>query len=97
MDTMDTGDEYDQDLISTEMLGNISNRSQSHTNVNMRLTRYKICDCSNQRKTEWKGVLKTNRNMGKGLHKLFKTVVKETSQYLSPLGESVSEVFNFIP
>ena len=35
--------------------------------------------------------------MGKGLYKLFKTVVKEISQYLPILGESGSEVSYFIP
>ena len=34
--------------------------------------------------------------MGKGLHKVFKTVVKEVSQDLPPLGESGSEVSYFI-
>ena len=35
--------------------------------------------------------------MGKGLHKIFSTVVKEISQELTPLGESGSEVSHFIP
>ena len=35
--------------------------------------------------------------MGKGLHKVFNTVVKEISQELAPLGESGSEVSHFIP
>ena len=35
--------------------------------------------------------------MGKGLHKLFITVVKEISQELTPLGESGLEVSHFIP
>ena len=35
--------------------------------------------------------------MGKGLHKVFITVVKEILQELTPLGESGSEVSNFIP
>ena len=35
--------------------------------------------------------------MGKGLHKVFKTVVKEISQDLIPLGESGSEFSHFIP
>ena len=35
--------------------------------------------------------------MGKGLHKLFKNVVKENSQELPLLGESGSEVSHFIP
>ena len=35
--------------------------------------------------------------MGKGLHKVFSTVVKEIFQELTPLGESGSEVSQFIP
>ena len=35
--------------------------------------------------------------MGKGLHKVFSTVVKEISQELKPLEESGSEVYHFIP
>ena len=35
--------------------------------------------------------------MGKVLHHVFKTVVKEISQELTPLGESSSEVSHFIP
>ena len=37
------------------------------------------------------------QNVGKGLHKVFSTVVKDISQELTPLGESVSEVSHFIP
>ena len=36
MDAMDSGDESDHDLISTEMLENICDRSQSHPSVNKR-------------------------------------------------------------
>ena len=35
--------------------------------------------------------------MGKGLYKVFKTVVKYILQYLPPFGESGSEVSHFIP
>ena len=35
--------------------------------------------------------------MVKDLHKLFKTVVEEISQELTPLGQSGSEVPHFIP
>ena len=35
--------------------------------------------------------------MGKGLHKVFSTVVKEILQELTALGESGSEVSHFIP
>ena len=37
------------------------------------------------------------QNMGKGLHKVFKTAVKDILKYLPPLGESGSEVSYFIP
>ena len=40
--------------------------------------------------SEWKGALKATQNTGKGLHKVFKNVVKDISQYLPPLGESGS-------
>ena len=35
--------------------------------------------------------------MGKGSHKLFKNVVNDNLQDLTPLGESSSEVSHFIP
>ena len=35
--------------------------------------------------------------MGKGLHKVFSTVVKKMLQELTALGESDSEVSHFIP
>ena len=43
MDTMDYGDESYHDPISTQMLENIRDRSQSHSNLNRREARYKIC------------------------------------------------------
>ena len=42
--TMDSGDESDHDRISTEMLEDIRDRSQSRPNVNQREARYKIPD-----------------------------------------------------
>ena len=48
------------------------------------------------KKYEWKGALKATRNMGKGLHKVFNTVVKEISKDFSPLEEYGSEVSHFI-
>ena len=35
--------------------------------------------------------------MGKGLHRLFSTIVSEISQELTNFGESSSEVSHFIP
>ena len=34
--------------------------------------------------------------MGKGLHKVFKTIVKDILQELTPFGESGSEVSHFV-
>ena len=42
-------------------------------------------------------MLLSTRNMGKGSHKVFKTVVKEISQDLPPLRKSSSEVSHLIP
>ena len=96
-DALDSGDESDDKPISTEMLEEICDGSQSHPDVNSRDARYKIRDRIKQIQSEWKGQVKATRNMGKGSHKVFKTAVKEILQYLPPLGESGSEVFHFIP
>ena len=45
----------------------------------MRESRYKICGRIKKRQSEWKGASKATQNMGKGLHKVFNTVVKEIS------------------
>ena len=84
MDAMDFDDESDHDLISMEMLEYIRDGSQNHININRRESRYKILHCIRQRKSEWKGALKATQRMGKVLHKVFKTAVKEISQELTP-------------
>ena len=58
------------------MLEDICGGSQSHLNVNKIEARYKIHNSIRQRQSERKGELKAKQNMGKGLHKVFKTVVK---------------------
>ena len=77
---MDYGNESYHDIISTEMLEYIRDVIQSKPNVNQREARYKICDRIRQRQQERKGSLKVTRNMGKGLHKVFKTAVREIPQ-----------------
>ena len=79
------------------MLEDIRDVSQTHPNVNRRETHYKIRDSISQGQSEWKGALKATGSMSKGLHKVFKTVVKDISQSLTHLGESGSEVSHFIP
>ena len=49
MDAIYYGNESNNDLISTEMLEDIRDRSQSHTNGNQREVRYKIGDRIRQR------------------------------------------------
>ena len=97
MDAINSGDDSDQDQISMEMLEDIHDESQTHPNVNRREAHYKIRDSIRQRKSEWKGALKDTQSTGKGLHKVFSTVVKEISQELTALGESGSEVSHLIP
>ena len=97
MDNINSGDESDHDLISTDMLEDVCDGSQTHPNVNRREARYKIRDHIKQRQSEWKGALKDTRSMGKGLHKVFSTIVKEILQELATLIESGSEVSHFIP
>ena len=64
MENINYGDESDHDPISTEMLEDIRDGSQTHTNVNRREARYKIRDRITQRQSEWKGALKATRSMG---------------------------------
>ena len=80
MDAINSGDESDHDLISTEMLEDIRDRSQTHPNVNRRESYYKIRDRIRQRQSEWKESLKATQSTGKVLHKVFSTVVKDISQ-----------------
>ena len=44
MENINSGDESDHDLISTEMLEDIPDGSQTHPNVNRKESRYKIRD-----------------------------------------------------
>ena len=76
MDAMDSGDESNHDIISTEMIEDMRGGIKSHRNLNQRESRYKIRDRISQRKSEWKGTLKSIQNMGKVLHKVFKIVIK---------------------
>ena len=58
MDAMGSGDESYHDPISTEMLEDICDGSQYHSSVTRGEACYKIRDCINERKSEWKGALK---------------------------------------
>ena len=58
MENLDSNEKSDHDLISTEMLEDIRDGSQNHSNVNKREVRYKIRDRVKKRQSEWKGALK---------------------------------------
>ena len=77
MENIDEKEKSDDNHISTEMLHDIRDGSQTHRNVDKREARHKIRDRIKQRKSEWKGVLKATHKMGKGLHKVLSTTVKE--------------------
>ena len=91
MENLDSNEKSYHDFISTEMLEDIRDGSQTHLNVNKREARCKIRDHVKQRQPEWKGALKAMRSMRKGLHKVFSTVVEEILRELTALGESGSE------
>ena len=44
MDVISSGDEPDAEPMSTEILGDIIDGSQSHLSVNIKESCYKICD-----------------------------------------------------
>ena len=74
---MSSDDGSDAKPMSTDMLEYICDGIQFHTSINGRETRYKKQDCIKRYQAEWKGQLLSTRNMGKGLHKVFKSVVNE--------------------
>ena len=74
---MDYGDESNNEPVSMDMLEDILDGSQSHPNIHRREERYKKRDRVRQKESQWKAALKATRSMGKGLHKVFSTIVKE--------------------
>ena len=85
MENLDGKERFDDDLISTETLHNIRDGNQTHPSIDKREARLKIRDRIKQKKSEWKGALRATHNMGKGLHKVFSTIVKEILQELTNL------------
>ena len=85
MENIDYNEKSDHDLMSTEILEDIRDGSQTHPDVNKREARYEIRDRVRKKEPQWKGELKATRNMGKGLHKVFSTIVKEIFQELATL------------
>ena len=65
MDAMLSGDKYNAEPMSTDMLEDIFDYSQSHPSINRRDSCYKIRDHIKQVQVECKGALLSTRNMGK--------------------------------
>ena len=63
-ENLDSSDESDNDLISTDMLQDIRDGSQTHPNVNRREARYKIRDNIRHRQSGWKIALKSKQSTG---------------------------------
>ena len=96
MENLNEKENFDYDHISMETLHDIRDGSQTHPNVDKREARCKIRDRIKQSKSERKGALKATHKMGKGLFKVFSTIVKDISQELTNFGESGLEVYHFI-
>ena len=69
---MDSGNEPDGELMSTEMLEDIRDGSKSHPRINRIEACYKTRDRIKQIQTEWKGYLLSTRNMVKVFTKCLK-------------------------
>ena len=93
MNAIDSGDKSDGEPMPVEMLEIIRDGSKSHPSINMRYTCYKIYDLIKQNKTEWKGELLSMQNMGKGLHKVFKSVINEILPILGELSQKLPIIF----
>ena len=97
IENLDEKEKLDDNHISTETLHDICDGNQTNLNIDKREARLKIRDRIKQNKSQWKGALRATHKMGKGLHKVFSTIVKEILQELTNFGESGSEVSHFIP
>ena len=75
-----SGDEYDAEPMPTDILEDIRDNSKSRQSINRREARYKISDCIKRGQVEFIRALLSTRNMGKVLHKIFKSVVNEMLQ-----------------
>ena len=97
MENLNETKKFDDDLISTETLHDICDGYQTHRSIDKREARLEIRDCIKQKKSQRTGALIYMHKSGKGLHRVFSTIVSEISQELTNFVESGSEVSHFIP
>ena len=77
MENIDEEEKFDDDLISTETLHDISDGNKTHPKIDKKETRLAIRDHIKQNKLQRKGALRATHKMGKGLHIVFSTIVSE--------------------
>ena len=77
MENIDETEKFDDDLISTETLHDICDGNQTQPNIDKMEARLNIRDRIKQKKSQWKGSLRAMHKMGKGLHRVFSTIVSE--------------------
>ena len=65
MDAMSWSHESDAEPMSTDMLDDICDRSQSHPSINRRKAYYKIHYCLKKSQVEWKGALLSTQKIVK--------------------------------
>ena len=65
MENLDSNEKSDHDLISTETLKYICDRSQTHPTVNKRGARYEIRDPITHKELQWKRAFKNYSQYGK--------------------------------
>ena len=76
----------DEESISTDNLEDIWDGRYVHLNINARYARLKILDHIRQTQNEWKVSELSENKIVKGLHKVFKAVVKKLNISLPTLG-----------
>ena len=90
MENLGEAEKFDEGIISTELLQDIRDGNQTHQEINNREARMAIRDRIKQKKSKWKGPLRATHKMGKGLHRVFSTIVLEILQELTNFGETGS-------
>ena len=89
-ENLDETEKFDDDFISTETLHAIQNGNKTHPKIDKRGACLAIRFSFKQKKSQWKGALRATHKMGKGLHRVFSTILSEISQELTNFGETVS-------
>ena len=97
MENIDEKEKFDDDLINTETLHDVRDGNQTHPKNDKREARLAIRDRIKQKKSQWKGALRAAHKIGKGLHRVFSTIVSEILQELTNFRKTGSEVSHFIP